>query len=341
MLRIVLNLVLFAFSLLFIPSYANGDISLTVNIISHSLQNGAGKQVDVSVLKRELEKLGHQVHLFDYYKVNKITPADINLFLAQFKSDWFSQAKLNWFIPNAECCDATPEDLWKFDLVLCKTEESLRIFRPFSREVYYLGFTSLDRARPFVAKNFSKHLHIAGKSRMKGTEQVLKAWKTHSELPHLILIKHKRRTHSLTIPPKNVKLVNKRISNRSLLNLQNQCGVHLCPSKTEGFGHYIMEAMSAEAVVITTDAPPMNEFIKDPRCLVKYKSSGQWKYATTYVINEKELAYKVKALQQLSHEELQAIGRQNREEYLRRKAEFAQNFERLINRAVDDLYGSN
>jgi glycosyltransferase involved in cell wall biosynthesis len=135
--------------------------------------------------------------------------------------------------------------------------------------------------------------------------------------------------------------VNKRISNRSLLNLQNQCGVHLCPSKTEGFGHYIMEAMSAEAVVITTDAPPMNEFIKDPRCLVKYKSSGQWKYATTYVINEKELAYKVKALQQLSHEELQAIGRQNREEYLRRKAEFAQNFERLINRAVDDLYGSN
>lgn len=338
MLKILAALFFCFFSLFHIPLNARQPISLTVNIISHSLQNGAGKEVDVSILKGELEKFGHRVNLFDYFEVKSIAPADINIFLAQFKSNWFPEARLNWFIPNAECCVATLNELQQFDLILCKTKASLEIYRKLCEHTYYLGFTSIDRHQPSVVKDFSMHLHVAGKSRMKGTDEVLKAWKSHPGLPNLIVIKHKHEITEKIYIPKNVKLITKRIPNRSLLTLQNQCGVHLCPSKTEGFGHYLMEAMSAEAVILTTDAPPMNEFIKDRRCLVKYSKTGKKKYATTYTVDDQDLARKVKALRQLSYDELQRIGQHNREEYLRRAEEFKQDFETLLNKTVHELY---
>ena len=39
--------------------------------------------------------------------------------------------------------------------------------------------------------------------------------------------------------------------------------VHICPSAREGFGHYINEARSVGAVVLTIDAAPMSEFVVD------------------------------------------------------------------------------
>lgn len=334
-LRFFLYLLFFPFINLPINSIF-ADHAITINIISHSLNNGAGKEVDVAILKDEFEKLGHQVNLFDYFVVDRASRADINIFLAQFKPEWFSKAKLNWFIPNPECLDAKVEDLENFDLVLCKTKETLKIFEPISKEVYYLGFTSIDCLNPAPTKNYSHHLHVAGKSRMKGTESIFNVWKSDSTLPKLTMIRHSR-TKKIIHAPRNLKVINNRISRNSLLSLQNNCGIHLCPSKTEGFGHYIMEAMSTEAVVITTNAPPMNEFIQDGRCLVKYKSKGKKNFGTTYNVDEKELAKTVRQLQQLSSEEMQSIGRLNRKEYLRRTAEFKENLEKLMKKTVQNL----
>lgn len=337
-------LALVTLDFLYAQAFAEQLSSLTVNIISRKLTNGAGKEVDVSILKQELERLGHRVNLCDFEKTCDVNKADINLFLAQFRTNNFSQAKLNWFIPNAETCEATTEDLQNFDLVLCKTEESLRIFSPNSKEVFYLGFTSFDRYQPDLTKDFSKYFHLAGKSRMKGTGAVLTAWKNHLSFPQLTLIKHSEQSSSKTSSVElvakthsNVTLISKRISDEDLLVLQNQCGIHLCPSETEGFGHYIMEGMSVAGVVITTDAPPMNEFIKDKRCLVKYETRSRKKYADTYIVNAIELAKTVKRLQKLSVEELKTLGQQNREEYLKRKQAFVLSLEKLMNKALHDL----
>jgi glycosyltransferase involved in cell wall biosynthesis len=47
-----------------------------------------------------------------------------------------------------------------------------------------------------------------------------------------------------------------------LNSLQSTCGIHVCPSETEGFGHYINEARGVGAIVVTTDCSPMNELIR-------------------------------------------------------------------------------
>jgi glycosyltransferase involved in cell wall biosynthesis len=308
--------------------------SLTVNIISRDLFNEAGKEVDVIIIKTELENLGHKVRLFDYRKGGHLAPADINLFLAQFRSSLFSKAKLNWLLVNPDFYMSGVEQLRHFDLILCKTEESLRIFQSLNQPTYYLGFTSKDCYQSSVPKDYAKSIHVAGKSVMKGTDEVLAAWKNHPELPKLVLIKRDAvQIQSI----ENVELITKRVPQNSLLKLQNKCGIHICPSKTEGFGHYIMEAMSAGCVVVTTDAPPMNEFIRDKRCLVGYNNTSHKNLATTYIVNEEDLANTVKFLQQLSDEELQAIGQYNREEYLRRNAAFKQNFKELMKKAAHAL----
>lgn len=308
---------------------------LIVNIISHSLENGAGKQVDVAIIKEELEKYGYHVNLCDYHLISDIPSADINIFLAQFVSKWVKKAKLNWFIPNPEFCEVKEKDIKKFDLVICKTRQTEKIFKPLSRETFFLGFTSIDHFTTRKGKRFDRCLHVAGKSRMKGTSAILRTWKVHPELPSLIVLQH---STMMPIPNlRNCRVVSERISDKDLIKLQNQSGIHLCPSKTEGFGHSIMEGMSVESIVITIDAPPMNEFIQDKRCLVRYSSSAKMRYATTFTLDEKDLARKIKELQKLPREELASIAKKNREEYLRRNALFKENFRLLMELAQEKL----
>ncbi len=313
------------FIFLFFLLAGSKSYSQTINIISWN--NGVGLTNDFKILQEALTQLGHTVNYVSSRYPESAPKADVNIIIEYFDSALLSSADKNYFIPNAEYCDATEDEIKKFDLILCRTKEAERIFHPINPNTFYLGFTSLDRKKQGVKKNFNHLLHLKGMSGTKGTDKVIGLWTRKPKFPKLTLLDGRAGKN-----PKLENLEYKRryLSEESLVDLQNRCGIHLCPSQTEGFGHYISEAMSTGAVVVTTNAPPMNEFVTDPRCLVKYKKTGSQRYATNYYVQRKDLGNVIENLMKLPKKELRKIGRENRRRYLENKRAFLERLKVLF-----------
>lgn len=329
----LLHTVFFIFSFFFIPfdSTAEEEESekkLTINIIT--TKNGKGLEKDYNILNAELTHLGHITNYVDIYGKQAVPPADINLFLEAANLEMFSAAKKNYFIPNPELCMGDVDKVVPvFDLVLCKTKESERIFSKWSN-TRYIGFTSEDCYEPEYKKNYKLALHFSGTGGdQKGTEAVENLWVRNANYPTLILIK--RIESNLLNNRKNINQINGYLPTNNLLIYLNIAGLHISPSITEGFGHTIFEGMSTEAVVVTTDAPPMNEFITDPRCLVGYSKTNIQNLATCYHVDQVKFEKTLRDLLSLSDDELKVIGKQNRRNYLKSKEIFKKNLAEVFN----------
>ena len=180
-----------------------------------------------------------------------------------------------WFLPR------DLESLHRIDLVLAKTHEAQRVFAQRGCRALCIGFTSEDRLDASVQRERA-FFHLAGSSRTKGTQALLALWRRHPEWPRLTVVQHPREARS-GAPAVNVDHRIGYLDEAELRRLQNAHLFHLCPSETEGFGHYIVEAMSVGAVVITLDAPPMNEMITPERgLLLPYARTGTQHLAVTY-----------------------------------------------------------
>lgn len=298
---------------------------LTINLICSA--NGKGLQVDGDVLYDALTSLGCTVCRVQGKEEKKVNPADINIFCEKIRPKFFSQARENWFIPNPEYYSHDVALLESIDLILCRTKEVERIFNAIEKKTFYLGFTTPDVYLQAVKKEYYSYIHIAGSSPHKGTLSTAFAWQRNLDFPTLTLVCTMQPLTELSL---NLKWITERLQRETLRQRQNECGVHICLSETEGFGHVLMEAMSSGAVVITTDAPPMNELIKDPRYLVPPSFTSQQFLATKYHVAPEAVEQKIKEILRITPEELQVSGARNREAYLERDRLFKANLKRLI-----------
>ena len=237
---------------------------------------------------------------------------DVNLMLERIRLEDLPFARRNLFLPNPEWC--TPEDVAKLprvDGVLVKTAHAEAIFRALGCRTARIGFTSVDRLDAAVPRERT-FFHLAGRSPYKGTERLLALWRKHPEWPRLTVVQSPRSALPGASASNIVHCIGY-VDDAELKRLQNANAFHVCCSETEGFGHYIVEAMSVGAVVLTTDAPPMSELVTTERgVLIGYDKTGGQQLATTYRFSESALEAAVQRCLAMDDTELNEMGKRAR-----------------------------
>lgn len=240
---------------------------------------------------------------------------DVNLIVQHVPEKYLGLARRNALIPNPEWFQ--PEyrrHLAAFDRVFAKTREGQRIFDALGCRTEFIGFTSPDRRLDGVARA-ATFLHAPGRSSHKGTQAIVAAWLKRPDWPLLTVVQREKQRVPAELPA-NISVLTHYLDDGELRRLQNAHLFHLCPSETEGFGHYLVEGMSTGAVVLTTDAPPMNEFVDAGRgVLVAPADTGTHHLATTYRIDERTLTAAVEHALALTTAERTALGERARAWY--------------------------
>jgi hypothetical protein len=213
------------------------------NIVSN-LANGAGLQRNYELLKQALQARGHSVHGVQFNaKPLIVPPADVNIFDEVVTPLAFRAAKVQWAMPHPEWWFGM-WDQYHWDKVLAKTRDCERIFRAkVGDRCQYLGWVAKDLARPGYKKEL-RFLHVSGKSSFKNTHAVI----------HGCLLAGVPLT---VVGEKSGGVA--RVSEPELIHLMNSHFCHVMPSAYEGYGHVLHESQSTGQILITTDAPPMNE----------------------------------------------------------------------------------
>lgn len=326
-----------------------------INLIAWD--NSRGLSHDLRLLQQTLLALGHQVTFTDAgpkrkhgaWKVRWLRVRmtlrwllsmgrqprrfDVNIFLEHVRPHALKLARRNVMIPNPEWFSERDRRwLPRFDAVFTKSHAATETIRAWGCPVTHIGFLSIDRHDPQVPRE-PVFLHLAGASRMKGTERLLAVWRRHPEWPRLI-VQQSPATATVAEGPAPANLDHRIGYPRDIAEiarLQNRCQYHLCLSEAEGWGHYIVEAMGCAALVITCDGPPMNELVRPDRgVLVQAQDAGALNATHRYLFDEAALEAAVERIVRMPDTEREAMQQ-------RARAWFLANNEGFKSRLADAL----
>ncbi|MGZ0078322.1 glycosyltransferase [Methylomonas sp. YC3] len=289
-------------------------------------------EVNVNVSR---ERNLHSLHKRFLIACNLLTPASDRLFIyfQILPTAWLKLSENNIFIPNQEFVrEETIANLEKCHQIWCKTKYAHKIFQNRGLDSRYIGFSSEDMYLPQIEKDFRKFIHVAGRSHLKGTRMLLELWVKNPNWPMLNIITSQSYFKD-NFKADNINYLSD-LPDTALRQLMNKCGIHLCPSETEGFGHYINEAMSTKALIITVDAPPMNELVPPGQgLLAKYSREEIMSLSQRFFVDKNDLQSQIIAAIDMNQEEKAGIGELARQSFLARKVEFSM----LLNLQVNDF----
>jgi len=280
-----------------------------------SKENGLGLSHDMQVLRSALVGISGasmQVTSTDWQaKPSAPGTFDVNIFLELLNPAHYRSAKRNILVPNPEWfVREWRQHLSGLTQVWAKTRDCERIFQGLHRDVKYTGWSSFDMHDPTVERRKAL-LHVAGGSSAKGTAAVLEAMRMLPGL-HLTLVISK----PIASPPENVTVLGRQDA-AELKRLMNEHAVHVCPSSYEGFGHYINEARSVGAVIISTAAAPMDELVGGEYGLLAGVASRGWQNLATHShVDPEALAKCMQSAMACPLPLLVELGAHAREQYL-------------------------
>lgn len=249
---------------------------MKVNIVGNFTKN-TGLMQDAAILRGILTAIfGESIKIFRVpHMLPECGEADVNFFLEVINPSLFPYARRNIWIPNQE---------WTYknwipyihmvDEIWVKTTEAKKIFDKYSggkTPVVEIGWTSIDKVwNPETdKKNYSKAIVPVGKNIYRHPKPIFQAYmkikqedpEIYSKLPTLYVV-HSPEHISVVTP---IEIQDKVIVKSEVLkeseydDLLKECGLCICISLTEGFGHAVNEAMSAGCNLLLSQISPFKD----------------------------------------------------------------------------------
>ena len=160
-----------------------------------------------------------------------------------------------------------------YDCLICNTKRHAFAFREHKNIIYIKWGTNVDLYKPSTIENEKvTFFHSAGMApQRKGTDLVLKAFYLmpsrrnsklllHTQVP---ILKHYPLLSKMINEMKNEGTIEIVEGTITAPGLYYKADVYVYPSRLDGIGLTLMEAISSGLACITSDNAPMNEFIED------------------------------------------------------------------------------
>lgn len=154
-----------------------------------------------------------------------------------------------------------------YDFLLCNTNRHYGLFKDHPHAIYVPWGTDVDAYHPSgTAHDCLTFFHSCGGSPVrKGTDLTIKAFRQVRGDVKLIIhtqwdLQFNDELAGILAEDKRIEIIHKEVGKPGLYYLGD---VYVYPSRLEGIGLTMAEALASGLPVITTDAPPMNEFVFD------------------------------------------------------------------------------
>lgn len=187
----------------------------------------------------------------------------------------------------------------------------------------HIGFTSPKIKSTTI--DYDRFAHFAGKSKTRHSQDIINIWLQNIDLPPLTFHAYQL---GISLPiwikvRENLKMYLGSLDQETYENQFTQHGVHICTSQMEGFGHYINEARSIGALVLTLDAPPMNELVDNQSgVLIPVTKSEQHLKGLRYIATSNAIKQRIMEVAEMLPSQRAALGA-NAKIALRRKKCFS------------------
>lgn len=238
---------------------------MRVNLIS-THRNQTGLAHDVDILQGIWSTINKDIKFRRVLNAQPECPeAEINVFFEVLNPSLFTYARKNIYIPNPEWTYQTWKSyLSSIDEIWVKTYEAQQIFNKLHSNVRYIGWTSIAKGVS-SKKNFHKAVYLAGKNIYRHPQIIVDAYKTHPrliDLPELHLMYDGTRI-KVEIPEElrnKIKEYPSTLKEAQYNEIIHDCGLAICISGAEGFGHAVNEAASTGAILLLNEIEPFCEF---------------------------------------------------------------------------------
>jgi len=240
---------------------------MRVNLISNN-RNQTGLSQDVDLLQGMWHIVDDKATFNRVHHSHPECPeAEVNVFFEVLNPSLFTYAGTNIWIPNPEWTYKSWEPYFgQLDAIWCKTQHAVNIFKPHNPNTVYTGWSSIAKGIP-ERKNYHKAIVLTGKNIFRHPQILVDMYRMVNEesltkLPELHVVYDGTRMN-VNVPEEvahKIKLYPSTLKQKQYDELLAECGLAVCISSAEGFGHAVNEAASSGCNLLLSEIDPLVEF---------------------------------------------------------------------------------